>query len=78
VTFEPILWPSRSAAAATLGGNVTTLLGELGGMRAAFHDGNIDACIEHDINFHRNILNASQTFSYASGTAWPLICACAR
>jgi len=48
------------AAAATLGGNVTTLLGELGGMRAAFHDGNIDACVEHDINFHRNILKASQ------------------
>jgi serine phosphatase RsbU (regulator of sigma subunit) len=47
-------------AAATLGGNVATLLGELDGMRAAFHDGNLDACIEHDINFHRSILKASQ------------------
>lgn len=47
-------------AAATLGGNVTTLLEELDGMRAAFHDGNLDACIEHDVNFHRSILKASQ------------------
>jgi serine phosphatase RsbU (regulator of sigma subunit) len=47
-------------AAATLGGNVTSLLGELDGMRAAFQDGNLDACIEHDINFHRSILKASQ------------------
>jgi sigma-B regulation protein RsbU (phosphoserine phosphatase) len=29
-------------------------------MRAAVHDGNLDACIEHDINFHRSILEASQ------------------
>jgi serine phosphatase RsbU (regulator of sigma subunit)/AraC-like DNA-binding protein len=48
------------AAAVTLGGNVSTLLGELGGMRTALHDGNLDACIEHDINFHRSILKASQ------------------
>ncbi|HVI10263.1 MAG TPA: SpoIIE family protein phosphatase [Candidatus Binatia bacterium] len=48
------------AAAATLGGNVTSLLGELDGMRTAFQDGNLDACIEHDINFHRSILKASQ------------------
>ena len=48
------------AAAATLAGDVTTLLAELDGMRAAFHHGNIDACIEHDINFHRSILKASQ------------------
>src|SRR5262249_36761574 len=47
-------------AAATLGGNVTTLLGELGGMRAALRDGNVDACVEHDINFHRSILKSSQ------------------
>jgi serine phosphatase RsbU (regulator of sigma subunit)/DNA-binding GntR family transcriptional regulator/AraC-like DNA-binding protein len=47
-------------AAATFGGNVTTLLEELSGMRAALHDGNLDACIEHDINFHRNIVRASQ------------------
>jgi serine phosphatase RsbU (regulator of sigma subunit) len=48
------------AAAAKLGGNVTSLLVELGGMRAALHDRNLDACIEHDINFHRSILEASQ------------------
>jgi serine phosphatase RsbU (regulator of sigma subunit) len=48
------------AAAATLGGNVTALLGELDGMRVAFQHGNLDACIEHDINFHRSILRASQ------------------
>jgi serine phosphatase RsbU (regulator of sigma subunit)/AraC-like DNA-binding protein len=48
------------AAAAKLGGNVTDLLGELDGMRAAFQDGNLDACTEHDINFHRSILKASQ------------------
>jgi serine phosphatase RsbU (regulator of sigma subunit) len=48
------------AAAATLGGNVTMLLGELDGMRAAFQDGNLDACIEHDVNFNRTILKASQ------------------
>jgi DNA-binding GntR family transcriptional regulator/AraC-like DNA-binding protein len=48
------------AAAATLGGNVTMLLAELDGMRAALHDANIEACVEHDINFHRTILKASQ------------------
>jgi len=48
------------AAATALGGNVVALQEELGGMRAAFHDGNLDACIEHDINFHRSILRASQ------------------
>ena len=47
-------------AAATLGGNVTALVGELDGMRAAFQNGNLDVCIEHDINFHRSILKASQ------------------
>jgi len=51
---------SGRAAAATFGGNVTTLLRELGGMRAALRDGNVDACVEHDINFHRSILEASQ------------------
>jgi serine phosphatase RsbU (regulator of sigma subunit)/DNA-binding GntR family transcriptional regulator/AraC-like DNA-binding protein len=48
------------AAAATLGGNVTTLVEELGEMRAALRDRNLDACIEHDINFHRSILKASR------------------
>jgi DNA-binding GntR family transcriptional regulator len=50
-------------AAATLGGKVTSLLGELDGMRAAFQDGNLDTCIEHDVNFHRSILKASQNDS---------------
>ena len=48
------------AAATALEGNVVALLEELGGMRAALHDGNLDACVEHDINFHRSILKASQ------------------
>jgi len=48
------------AAAARLGGNVTTLVEELGEMRAALRDRNLDGCIEHDINFHRSILKASQ------------------
>jgi DNA-binding GntR family transcriptional regulator len=48
------------AAATALEGNVVVLLEELGGMRAALHDGNLDACVEHDINFHRSILQASQ------------------
>jgi serine phosphatase RsbU (regulator of sigma subunit)/AraC-like DNA-binding protein len=50
-------------AATTLRGNVTSLVGELDGMRAAFQDGNLDACIEHDINFHRSIVEASQNDS---------------
>jgi sigma-B regulation protein RsbU (phosphoserine phosphatase) len=41
-------------------GNVADLQNELAAMRAAAHDGNVDACIEHDINFHRIILKASQ------------------
>jgi serine phosphatase RsbU (regulator of sigma subunit) len=32
-------------------------------MRAAFQDDNLDACIEHDIKFHRSILKASQNDS---------------
>lgn len=47
-------------AAAVLKGNTADLLSELGAMRAAAHDGNLDACIEHDISFHRGILKASQ------------------
>jgi DNA-binding transcriptional regulator YhcF (GntR family) len=37
-------------AAVVLKGNIGELLDELGAMRAAVYDGNIDACIEHDIN----------------------------
>jgi DNA-binding GntR family transcriptional regulator len=48
------------AGAAALEGNVVVLLEELGGMRSALHDGNLDARVEHDINFHRSILQASQ------------------
>jgi AraC-like DNA-binding protein/DNA-binding GntR family transcriptional regulator len=48
------------AAATALDGNVVDLLEELGGMRAALQDADIDACVEHDINFHRTILKASQ------------------
>lgn len=48
------------AAAAALQDNVVPLLEELRGMRAALHHGNLDACVEHDINFHRSILEASQ------------------
>jgi serine phosphatase RsbU (regulator of sigma subunit) len=48
------------AAATALEGNVAGLLKELGGMREALQDGNLDACVEHDINFHRSILRASQ------------------
>ena len=47
------------AAAITLEGNVAALMEELGGMRAAIRVGNLDACVEHDINFHRKILQAS-------------------
>jgi serine phosphatase RsbU (regulator of sigma subunit) len=47
-------------AATTLKHNVAGLLGELEGMRSAVRDRNLDACIEHDINFHRSILEASQ------------------
>ncbi|HET8922004.1 MAG TPA: SpoIIE family protein phosphatase [Candidatus Acidoferrum sp.] len=47
-------------AATTLKGNVAGLLCELEGMRSAVSDRNLDACIEHDISFHRIILEASQ------------------
>ena len=47
------------AAATTLEGNVATLMEELGGMRTALREGNLDVCVEHDINFHRRILQAS-------------------
>jgi len=47
-------------AAAFLKGSTADLVNELGAMRAAVRDGNLDACVEHDINFHRTILKASQ------------------
>jgi DNA-binding GntR family transcriptional regulator len=51
---------SGRTAATSLKGNTADLRTELGAMRAAVHDGNLDACVEHDINFHRSILKASQ------------------
>jgi serine phosphatase RsbU (regulator of sigma subunit) len=47
-------------AALSLKGDTAHLLEELAAMRTAAHDGNVDACIEHDINFHRGILKASR------------------
>jgi serine phosphatase RsbU (regulator of sigma subunit) len=47
-------------AAPFLKDNTADLLDELRAMRAAAQDGNFDASIEHEINFHRIILNASQ------------------
>jgi serine phosphatase RsbU (regulator of sigma subunit)/DNA-binding GntR family transcriptional regulator len=47
-------------AATFLQGNTAELVNELAGMRRAIHDGDLDACVEHDINFHRSILKASR------------------
>ena len=51
------------AAATVLKGNTANLRNELGAMRAAVHDGDLDAFVEHDINFHRGILRAAQNDS---------------
>lgn len=48
------------AAARALKGNTTGLLRELDAMREAFRRGNLDAFAEHDVAFHRSILQASQ------------------
>jgi DNA-binding GntR family transcriptional regulator/AraC-like DNA-binding protein len=47
-------------AAAVLKGNTTELQNELAAMRAAVIHGDLDACAEHDMKFHRGILKASQ------------------
>jgi DNA-binding GntR family transcriptional regulator/AraC-like DNA-binding protein len=47
-------------AAAVLRGYTADLRNELASMRAAVADGNLDACAEHDVKFHRDILKASQ------------------
>jgi len=47
-------------AAAFLKGKTADLRNELEAMRAAVRHGNLDACVEHDVNFHRHILEASQ------------------
>ncbi|HET6931563.1 MAG TPA: SpoIIE family protein phosphatase [Candidatus Acidoferrum sp.] len=47
-------------AAAFLEGNTVALQGEVDGMLAAARSGDLEAYAEHDINFHRIILEASQ------------------
>ena len=48
------------AAARVLKGNTAALRDELETMRAAFDRLDLDSFVEHDIAFHRNILEASQ------------------
>ncbi len=47
-------------AALVLKGYTAGLQNELAAMRAAVANGDLDACAEHDVKFHRNILKASQ------------------
>jgi serine phosphatase RsbU (regulator of sigma subunit)/DNA-binding transcriptional regulator YhcF (GntR family) len=47
-------------AAAALKGNCLGLEREVEAMRTAVADGNLDAYAEHDVNFHRGILKASE------------------
>ena len=47
-------------AATVLKGYTAELRNELAAMRAALARGDLDACAEHDVKFHRNILHASQ------------------
>ena len=46
-------------AATVLKGYTSELRNELAAMRAALVHGDLDACAEHDVKFHRNILQAS-------------------
>jgi serine phosphatase RsbU (regulator of sigma subunit) len=48
------------AAAPALKGNSATLQRELDAMRAAVRDRNLDSYAEHDVRFHRTILQAAQ------------------
>ena len=48
------------AAARMLKGNTAALQRELEAMRTAFERLDLDSFVEHDIVFHRNILEASQ------------------
>jgi AraC-like DNA-binding protein len=48
-------------AAAVLKGYTAGLQNELAAMRAAVAHGDLDACAEHDVKFHRGILVASQS-----------------
>jgi serine phosphatase RsbU (regulator of sigma subunit) len=47
-------------AVSALKGNTADLQSELDAMRMAIRNGNLDAYAEHDVKFHRNILQASQ------------------
>src|SRR5260370_21632815 len=47
-------------AATVLKGYTAELRNELTAMRTAVAHGDLDACAEHDVKFHRNILQASQ------------------
>jgi DNA-binding GntR family transcriptional regulator/AraC-like DNA-binding protein len=47
-------------AAGVLKGDTAELQNELAAMRGAVAHGDIDACAEHDVKFHRDILKASQ------------------
>jgi serine phosphatase RsbU (regulator of sigma subunit) len=51
---------SGRSAAPTLKGNTTILRLELDGMRAALRKFDLDSYAEHDVRFHRTILQASQ------------------
>jgi DNA-binding GntR family transcriptional regulator len=48
------------AAARVMKGNTATLRRELNAMRIAFDRRDLESFVEHDIGFHRNILQASQ------------------
>jgi serine phosphatase RsbU (regulator of sigma subunit)/DNA-binding GntR family transcriptional regulator len=48
------------AAARALKGNTAALQHELDAMRSTFRDRNLDSFVEHDVTFHRGILQASQ------------------
>src|SRR6266404_3680388 len=47
-------------AATVLKGYTAELQYQLAAMRAAVTDGDLDACAEHDVEFHRDIVKAAQ------------------
>lgn len=51
---------SGRTAAAAFKGNTGRLRYELAAMRAALQEGDLDACAEHDVRFHRVILRGSE------------------
>jgi serine phosphatase RsbU (regulator of sigma subunit) len=48
------------ASAPLMNGDVREPVAILEAMRSALNEGNLDACIEHDISFHKSILRASK------------------